>query len=50
MRNNNKKMDKESFLISLFKNDFIGDDGAVVGERVYSKDLFVKIYILKESG
>jgi len=33
-------MDKESFLISLFQNDFIGDDGAIIGEWVYSKDLF----------
>jgi thiamine-monophosphate kinase len=33
-------MDKESFLISLFNNNYIGDDGAVVGEFVYSKDLF----------
>ena len=33
-------MDKESFLISLFSNDFIGDDGAVIGDWVYSKDLF----------
>jgi thiamine-monophosphate kinase len=49
MRNNNKKMDKESFLISLFKNDFIGDDGAVVGEWVYSKDLFCEdIHFKKE--
>lgn len=33
-------MDKESFIISQFKNSFIGDDGAVVGKWVYSKDLF----------
>jgi len=42
-------MDKESFLISLFENDFIGDDGAVVGEWVYSKDLFCEdIHFKKE--
>ncbi len=33
-------MDKENYIISLFKNSFIGDDGAVIGEWVYSKDLF----------
>ncbi len=32
--------DKESYFISLFPSDFIGDDGAVVGERIYSSDLF----------
>ncbi len=32
--------DKESYFISLFPSDLIGDDGAVVGERVYSSDLF----------
>ncbi len=33
-------MNKENYIISLFKNSFIGDDGAVIGEWVYSKDLF----------
>ncbi len=33
-------MNKEDFFISGFQNSFIGDDGAVVGEFVYSKDLF----------
>ncbi len=33
-------MDKESFFISNFSNKFIGDDGAVIGDLVYSKDLF----------
>ncbi|MDR1976825.1 MAG: thiamine-phosphate kinase [Campylobacteraceae bacterium] len=33
-------MDKESFIISQFQNAAIGDDGAVVGKWVYSKDLF----------
>ncbi len=33
-------IDKESYFISLFKDAHIGDDGAVIGETVYSKDLF----------
>jgi thiamine-monophosphate kinase len=33
-------LDKESFFISQFQNDFIGDDGAVAGKWVYSKDFF----------
>ncbi|MDR0666438.1 MAG: thiamine-phosphate kinase [Campylobacteraceae bacterium] len=33
-------MDKESFIISRFQNNFIGDDAAVIGKWVYSKDLF----------
>ncbi len=33
-------MNKEDYFISLFKNKHIGDDGAVVDEMVYSKDLF----------
>jgi len=42
-------MDKENYLISLFKNNFIGDDGAVLGEWVYSKDLFCEdIHFKKE--
>ncbi len=32
--------DKESFFISLFPDTHIGDDGAVIGNTVYSKDLF----------
>jgi len=32
--------DKESRFISRFQNRFIGDDGAVVGDLVYTKDLF----------
>ncbi|PSM51664.1 thiamine monophosphate kinase [Campylobacter blaseri] len=35
-------MDKEKFIISKFQNKFIGDDGAVVGSYVYSKDLFIE--------
>ncbi len=33
-------MDKESFFISLFPDAHIGDDGAVIGDTVYSTDLF----------
>jgi thiamine-monophosphate kinase len=32
--------DKESFFINLFPDTHIGDDGAVIGNSVYSKDLF----------
>ncbi len=32
--------DKESYFISQFHNQHIGDDGAVIGNQVYSKDLF----------
>ena len=35
-------MDKESFVISKFSNKFIGDDGAVLGKWVLSKDLFLE--------
>lgn len=33
-------MDKEGFFISNFKNSKIGDDGAIIGDLIYSKDLF----------
>jgi thiamine-monophosphate kinase len=33
-------MNKEEYLISNFKSHQIGDDGAVIGNLVYSKDLF----------
>lgn len=33
-------MNKESFFIKLFNNDLIGDDGAVVADKVYSMDAF----------
>ncbi len=33
-------MSKEAFFISQFQSSRIGDDGAVVGRTVYSKDLF----------
>lgn len=35
-------MNKEEFVISRFFNKYIGDDGAVIGDFVYSKDLFVE--------
>lgn len=35
-------MNKEAFIIKNLKNNFIGDDGAVVGEFVYSKDIFAQ--------
>ncbi len=31
---------KENYFISQFKSAYIGDDGAVVGENIYSKDAF----------
>ncbi|MBL0702490.1 MAG: thiamine-phosphate kinase [Sulfurospirillum sp.] len=33
-------MNKEEYLISNFKSNKIGDDGAVIGKFVYSKDMF----------
>jgi len=33
-------MSKEAFFIAQFKSKHIGDDGAVLGKSVYSKDLF----------
>lgn len=33
-------MDKEIFLIDQFHSEYIGDDGAVVGEMVYTMDAF----------
>lgn len=43
-------MDKESYIIKNIKNSkFIGDDGAVVGKWVYSKDLFVEGTHFKKS-
>ena len=42
-------MNKEDYVISLFENSFIGDDGAVVEDFVYSKDLFCEdIHFKKE--
>jgi len=35
-------MNKEAFVISQFTSPRIGDDGAVVGEWVYSKDIFAQ--------
>lgn len=33
-------MGKEAYFIKQFKSQAIGDDGAVIGNKVYSKDLF----------
>lgn len=33
-------IDKESYFISLFPDTHIGDDGAVIGSQVFSKDMF----------
>jgi thiamine-monophosphate kinase len=35
-------MDKEAFVISQFPSPKIGDDGAVIGNLVYSKDIFAE--------
>lgn len=42
-------MDKEQSIINKFSNKFIGDDGAVVGKLVFSKDLFVEDSHFKRS-
>jgi thiamine-monophosphate kinase len=42
-------MGKEEYFISKFKNATIGDDGAVIGDRVYSKDLFCEDIHFKRS-
>ena len=34
------RVDKESFLISQLHSEYIGDDGAVIGDMVYSIDAF----------
>jgi len=34
--------DKEAFTIATFRSPFIGDDGAVVGNAVYSMDAFIE--------
>lgn len=42
-------MNKEDFFISQFQSDVIGDDGAVIGKWVYSKDLFFEdVHFKKE--
>ncbi|MBR2148997.1 MAG: thiamine-phosphate kinase, partial [Campylobacter sp.] len=35
-------MDKEQSIISNFKHNLNGDDGAIIGDMVYSKDMFVE--------
>ena len=33
-------MGKEAYFIKQFSSKYIGDDGAVLGKNIYSKDLF----------
>ncbi len=40
LRSFRRLKDKESLFIADFQNRFIGDDGAVIGDKVYTKDLF----------
>ncbi len=42
-------MGKEEYFISRFKSATIGDDGAVIGDKVYSKDLFCEDIHFKRS-
>jgi len=35
-------MDKENFTIKCFSNSYIGDDAAVLGKHVFSKDIFAQ--------
>jgi len=35
-------MDKENFTIKCFSNSYIGDDAAVLGKQVFSKDIFAE--------
>ncbi len=42
-------MNKEDYFISLFKNQYLGDDGAIVKNQIISKDLFCEdIHFKKE--
>ena len=43
-------MDKEAFIISAFNNNFNGDDGAIINDWCFSKDLFFEDVHLKENG
>ncbi|MCD4667771.1 MAG: thiamine-phosphate kinase [Sulfurimonas sp.] len=42
-------MNLENYFISLFKNKHIGDDGAIVGGYIYSKDAFFENVHFKSS-
>ena len=42
-------LNKENYFINLLNNSFIGDDGAVVGELVYSSDMFCENVHFKRS-
>ncbi len=44
-----KERDKESYFISLFPDAHIGDDGAIIAETIYSKDLFCEDIHFKRS-
>ena len=40
---------KENYFISQFKNNYIGDDAALIGENIYSKDAFFEdVHFKKE--
>ena len=42
-------MNKEDYFISLFKSKKIGDDGAVIGDYIYSNDAFFEnVHFKKE--
>ena len=42
-------LNKENYFINLLKNNFIGDDGAVIGKWVYSSDMFCENVHFKTS-
>ena len=42
-------MNLENYFISLFENRYIGDDGALIGQFVYSKDAFFENVHFKSS-
>ncbi len=33
-------MNRESYIIESLKSDYIGDDGAIIGDTIYSMDGF----------
>jgi len=42
-------LNKENYFISQFKSKYIGDDGAIIGDFVYSKDAFFENIHFKKS-
>ena len=44
------EMNREEYLINKLSSSYIGDDGAIVGDKIYSMDAFLRVYILEESG